>query len=284
MLCPGVPTPITKSPARPTAERLTYAGRLFFAAALIFWGVQHFYFGNFVTRAMPAWPEGVPLRAMWPHVVGVVFVLGGAAILVRKFARRAALFIATIVLIGAAVLAVPNAFNDVRLGGLWTHAGKAFVIGGGALLVAATFPVETGSPTDRVFVAFARAALGSFMMLAGVQHFVWAEFVHTLVPPWMPGGSFWTYFSAIALIAGGVGVILPATTRLAALISGLMIFAWVWMVHAPRALLTVRNANEATALFEAIAFSGIAFLLATSPGLTDREATQTKTLSPRAPE
>lgn len=41
-----------------------------------------------------------------------------------------------------------------------------------------------------------------------------------------------------------------------------MIFAWVFMVHFPRAVITVRDANEATALFEAIAFSGLAFLLA----------------------
>jgi uncharacterized membrane protein YphA (DoxX/SURF4 family) len=71
---------------------------------------------------------------------------------------------------------------------------------------------------------------------------------------------FWTYFAGVALIAGGVGLIVPATTRLAALLSGAMVFVWLLVLHLPRAL-TIRDANEATAVFEALAVSGIAFLL-----------------------
>ncbi len=41
-----------------------------------------------------------------------------------------------------------------------------------------------------------------------------------------------------------------------------MIFLWVILPHIPRAMADFHNANETTAVFEALAFSGIAFMLA----------------------
>ena len=40
--------------------------------------------------------------------------------------------------------------------------------------------------------------------------------VATLVPAWIPNPTFWTYFAGVALIAGGIGLVLVATSRLAA--------------------------------------------------------------------
>ena len=102
------------------------------------------------------------------------------------------------------------------------------------------------------------------MILAGIQHFLFADFVATLVPAWIPGSSFWTYFAGIALIAGGAGLLLRRTLQTAAALSGLMIFLWVLLLHLPRALGAAPAAqrNEWTALFEALAFSGVALILA----------------------
>jgi uncharacterized membrane protein YphA (DoxX/SURF4 family) len=89
----------------------------------------------------------------------------------------------------------------------------------------------------------------------------------SLVPTWIPGARFWTYFAGVALIAGGAGIIVPLTTRLAASLSGLMIFLWFVMLHIPRALAApaAQSRNEWTAVFEALAMSGIAFVLAGTP-------------------
>ncbi len=256
-----MPEPAAPTTPLPPPSPLVLIGRLAFAAAVAFWGFQHFQHAAFVTRAMPPWPDGFPFREVAAYTVGALFILAALALLLRRQARRAAVLVAVVVFLGFAFLALPNAFNDVRLGGAWTHAGKAFWIASGALLVASTFPVDPQSPTDRLFVLLGRIALGAFMIQSGLQHFLWADFVHTLVPAWMPGGPFWTYFTGVALVAGGLGLFIPRTARLAALASGAMVAAWVLMVHIPRAFFTVRDTNEATALFEAIAFSGLAFLL-----------------------
>jgi hypothetical protein len=77
---------------------------------------------------------------------------------------------------------------------------------------------------------------------------------------------FWMYFGGAALIAGGLGIMIKPTRRLAALLTGIMLFLWVILLHIPRAIADPHSGdgNEWTSVFEAFAFSGIAFLISTS--------------------
>jgi uncharacterized membrane protein len=102
------------------------------------------------------------------------------------------------------------------------------------------------------------------MVVFGYMHFLYPDFVATLVPNWIPGHLFWTYFAAVALIASGLGILLNIQRRLAALLLGIMLFLWVIMLHIPRAVvaLPADHGNEWASVFEALAFSGMAFLLA----------------------
>jgi uncharacterized membrane protein YphA (DoxX/SURF4 family) len=105
----------------------------------------------------------------------------------------------------------------------------------------------------------------------GIEHFVYPAFVATLVPAWIPGHLFWTYFAGVALIAGGIGMMVKSTTRIASLMVGIMIFLWLLMLHIPRAIADPRTGlgNEWTSVFEALAFSGIGFMLAVLPRRDD---------------
>jgi uncharacterized membrane protein len=240
-------------------------GRFFYAAAIIFFGVQHLQHGKFLTRMMPAWPVWVPMQAGWPYVVGVVLVVAGIALCFERTTRGAAWIVGAMTLLAALLLALPAAFAGTAWGGPWTAAGKAFALGGGALVIAGTLRPE--AKDSRWLIAVGKVCLSGFMILGGIQHFIWVKFVTQLVPKWIPGAEFWTYFAGIALIAGGLGVLFRPTARLAAWLSAGMIFAWVILLHIPRALVDLNNANEATAVFEALAFSGMALLLA---GLAER--------------
>jgi hypothetical protein len=76
----------------------------------------------------------------------------------------------------------------------------------------------------------------------------------------VPGDAvFWTRFAGVALIAGGAGLLLQKTAPLAALLSGAMVFSWVWIIHLPRIFASV---SDGIAIFEALAVSGVAFVLA----------------------
>lgn len=249
-------------------NRLVPIGRAFFAVALIGLGVEHFVFRDFVTGRAPAWPESVPGALLWAGLTGAVFVLTGVAILSGKLARPAAIVAAVLIFGWALLRHVPVLAAEPFLSGAWTRAGKAWTFVGGALAVAATFPKIRVGPAllsrlvnlgSAGFVV-GRICLGLFLVLTGVQHFLFTQFVASLIPAWFPGDAvFWTYFAAVALIAGGIGLLVPPTARLAALLSGVMVFSWFWIVHVPR---TFSSVSDGIAVFEALAVSGIAWILA----------------------
>jgi hypothetical protein len=140
---------------------------------------------------------------------------------------------------------------------------------GGAFAVAGTLPKEENISNNlltkfinlsKEYIVLGQICLGIFMIIAGIQHFMYAKFVASLIPLWFPGNAvFWTYFGGVALIAGGTGIFIPQTARLAALLSGLMIFSWFWIIHIPR---TFTSVSDGIAVFEALAVSGIAFVIA----------------------
>jgi len=224
---------------------------------------------------VPAWPPEAAPPALVARIFGVFLVAAGLAIVLERAGRAAATALAAVLLVSFLFLHLPLAAGDGWWGGKWTSAGKALALFAGALAVGRTFAAADprGEPgtaaaldVNRRLPALARAGFGLFLALCGVQHFVWDRFVATLVPAWIPGPYFWTYFTGVALLPGGLGLLVPATARAAALWSGRMILVWVVVLHIPRALSDLRDSNETTAVFEALAMSGIAFLLARADG------------------
>ena len=253
-------------------------GRGFFALALIAFGAQQFLFGDFVPGRAPAWPVGVPGRLAWAWLTGLTFIGTGAAVLaagvlhsgaLRRTAYTMASVSGGLIAAWALLRHVPLILEDTQFGGAWTMFGKALTLSTGALAVATSLRVQDRSEEetgmDQRILLLGRFGLGAFMAAAGVQHFLWDEFVQTLVPTWIPGPVFWTYFAGVALIAAGVGLVVPATTRLAGTLAGLMVFSWLLMLHIPRAVAAqaaTSSRNEWIAVFEALAVSGLALLLA----------------------
>jgi uncharacterized membrane protein len=54
------------------------------------------------------------------------------------------------------------------------------------------------------------------MVTVGVKHFTEAPFFVAIVPAWLPNPTLLVYISGVAEIAGGVGLLVPATRRAAA--------------------------------------------------------------------
>jgi uncharacterized membrane protein len=226
-------------------------GTMFFAIALIGLGVEHFVFGDFITGRAPSWPKDIPGKEGFAALTGLAFIATGLSLLIRKGARNAAIVAAILIASWALLRHIPVLFTEPFLSGAWTRAGKALVFTGGALAVAGAKP--------RLSTMVGRWSLGLFLLIAGVQHFLFAKFVATLIPQWFPGDAmFWTWFAGIALICGGIGLLVPRTARLAAFWSGIMVFSWFWVVHIPRVNVGM---SDQIAVFEALLVAGIAFLL-----------------------
>ncbi|MGH9161344.1 MAG: hypothetical protein ACRD2X_15340 [Vicinamibacteraceae bacterium] len=215
----------------------------------------------------------LPGRLAWAYLSGTILAAMGAAILAGKMPRVAALFAGAMIFVWALLRQLPIVAAHLEWGAELTQAGKALALWGGAFAVAGSLPRMRGGGADRLaaiinastpFLLLGRWCLGVFMIICGIEHFVLVEFVHTLVPSWIPGPFFWTYVTGLALIAGGAGLLLRRTLASAAVLSGIMIFIWVIVLHIPRAVTSTGDGNEWVAVFEALAMSGIAFVLADS--------------------
>ena len=245
--------------------RIDGVGRLFFAIGLAGFGILQFIYGDFVPGRAPAWPPAIPGRLVWALASGAILIGAAAAIASGVRARSAALATGVMIVVWALIRHLPGLVANPH-GVTLTASGKALALSGGAFAAAGSLPVNRRSFEDAWFLYLGRCCLGAFMVLGGIQHFIYPDFVATLIPAWIPGHAFWVYFAAVALIAGGAGLIFPQTAGLAAALSGLMLLLWVVLLHVPRAVAAAvpQRRNEWTAVCEALAMAGIAWLIAGS--------------------
>jgi uncharacterized membrane protein len=265
---------------------LSTLGRLFFAVSMVAFGIQQLLTGEFV-RLVPPLPAWMPGHSVWACLVGVLLIVIGLAIGTGRGARGALAVLGVMLALSILFLHLPKIAANPGAGFVWTNPFKALAMLGGVLVLAGSLPVGERDRRSGLGRLFGRLRplgplfFASFLILGGIQHFVYADFVTKLVPVWVPGARYWVYFTGIALIAGGVGILLPKTARLAATMTGIMILLWVVLLHVPRALADLRNASETSGVFEALALSGVAFMLASwdarGPGGSNRESPWTST-------
>jgi uncharacterized membrane protein len=246
-------------------------GRIFYAIGLIGIGVQHFLFADFIWVIMPAPVPWLPGRAFWAYAFGAALIAAGAAILFDFKGRKVAAFTGAAFIILIIVAHVPTQVSGSPGHiAVWNNAFKALTLCGGAWVVAGSLKEQTpGLPRFlEAVMPFGKYFLPITVITFGIEHFIYKEFVAKLVPTWIPGGGlFWTYFAGVALILAGVAMIVNIQARLASLLLGTMIFLWFLFLHIPRAIADPHtdHGNEWTSVFEALAFSGIAFMLAALP-------------------
>jgi uncharacterized membrane protein len=248
------------SPETPSLE--LRIGRLLFALSVVASGIYQLATGRYV-NLVPVNPARLP-HPWQPYVFGVLFVFVGVALLVRRTVSAAAITLAALLLVLFFGFGLPLALAHASTGYVWVDPLMMLTLLGGVSLVAARRDGLPGNSVDRVFetaTRFVPLALGAFLAYCGVSHFPYAKYVASLIPPWIPAHMFWTYFAAIALIAGGIGVLVPRTARLAATLSGIMLFSWVFLVHIPLAINT-HNVGEISRGFQALSDSAVAFMLA----------------------
>jgi uncharacterized membrane protein len=252
----------------PTTALINKFGRLCFAISMIAFGAFHFIAGDFTTGRAPVWPDTIPGKLVWAYVSGIVFILTGLGIMLsKKNAWTLIMLSALMIFVWAFLRYVPILGANLQWGSELTCAGKALALFGGTFAVAAS--LQDGQEYTKKsirnqpdsFMLMGSVCLGIFMIIGGIEHFIFVDFVLMLMPTWIPGSLFWVYFAGVALIAGGLGMMIGKTAYLAAALSGTMIFMWFVTLHIPRAVSAGNDMNEWIAVSESLAFSGIAFVL-----------------------
>src|SRR5262245_56417348 len=167
--------------------KLSKLGRFSLAIAMVAFGIQHFVHLDFVTRVFPRLPAWIPAHTFIACVFGALLLSAGAAIIFDKAARPVALLLGAIILSSFVALHLPPLITGPLLpfnGGLWTSAGKALALSGGSFLVAGSLPVKLDGSTKALarvaramekFIPLGRFFLAAFLILCGIEHFMYAE-------------------------------------------------------------------------------------------------------------
>jgi uncharacterized membrane protein len=146
-------------------------------------------------------------------------------------------------------LHLPRLFAEPRAGALWSAAFEVVALIAGALLL---LPNRTAG---RVLLA---VALGVF----GIQHFMYARFVASLIPEWIPARLFLAWATGGAFLAASVSALLAKRVKLSGVLLSVMFLSWVAVLHVPRILGKPGSEAEWTSGLVALAMAGIGLILA----------------------
>jgi len=243
-------------------ERL---GMVFFFGAMVCFSVQHFLYATHFAETTMGYPW-IPVPRWLAYLVGSLLALVALAVAMRKGAPYAALSLAMLLLLRALVAFGPILLATPRNGGFWTSFCELLAMAGASLFVAGSVGGNSLSSMRRAAILRFSKRLSPFLfavplLVFGAQHFLYAAYIATLVPSWIPGHLFWAYLVGSAFLAVAITLLTGRFARLAMVLLGSMFCSWVILLHGPRIFHYPHNGFEWTSGFVALAMSGAAWIL-----------------------
>jgi uncharacterized membrane protein len=245
-------------------QELYKSGRYFYALAIIAFGMIQFVTGNFMSAFLPIF-DGLPGRSFFLYFISTLFVAGGLLMFRARSSRRMALLLGFLFSLFFFYPHLVRLFSDLHNGGNWAVVAETLAFCGGAFIIAGDYSnsaaVENNEPLFPKLLRAGRILLALALLIVGIQHFMFAGFLASLITAWIPFKLFWAYFVGVAFLATSVSLLLNIETRLACTLLGFMFLFWVIFLHAPRVIADPYKEPEWTSLFIALGFSGIFFTI-----------------------
>jgi uncharacterized membrane protein len=237
--------------------------RLLFALSVIGIALLQLILMIYMPVILP-WPDSlvVSVPAIW---TGSIFLIGLAVfIMIDKLSRNAAIDLGVVFLVLCVLFHLPFQLKltPFFFGNL-TNVFKLIALSGCSLIIASGLtPKEEPHWLEKIIPA-GPYLFALTMMVFGVMHFLYTDFVKELIPLIFGRSVIWVYFTGAALFAAGLGIAINVKRALAARLLGIMILIWAIFLHLPRAFAAPQagHSNEIVSVFEALAFSAGAFKL-----------------------
>jgi uncharacterized membrane protein len=249
---------------------LSNIGRIFYGLAIAAMGFLTIYYHDFPYMLIPQQHAWLNSHVIFIYISGALLFLAGAWIGFGKKIMSISLLLGTVLLLVFCFYFIPYEFlvstNFMHLGD-WENAIKELTLSSGAFVIAGCFSTENKDPLIRFLRKLIPLGIILFpltILSYGINHFLYAKEAADYIPSWIPGHMFWMYFCGAALIGSGVGILLKIKLRLMAALLGTMIFIWVIILHIPKAIAAPNDdqSGEVTSAFLALAYCGIAFVIA----------------------
>jgi uncharacterized membrane protein YphA (DoxX/SURF4 family) len=246
-------------------DKLRDFGRFCFALSIAFFGSQYLLYGHFEggLPLVPPWTPGAPVLA---YILGAALILSALSIATLWKARSSAISLGTLLFLSFLFLHLLHASSVLHNGTDRTRAFEGLTLSAIAFALAGILPNGSKSSAQGTstnwLLLLGRLLFAVSMIVFGAQHFMYAGFIATLIPAWIPVHLFWVYLTGTGMIVAGLSVATGILAPLASIGLGIMFLLWFLLLHAPRVVAHPRNGDEWTSAFVALAVSGGSFLLA----------------------
>ncbi len=190
-----------------------------------------------------ALPAGIPGREIW--LFGSALLLLGASAGLC-FSRTA---LPSVLIIGAyeaawAVACTPQILSNPLSVGAWYGFCEALTSLVGPGLVYVTFRLRAPGFEMPIFTEpagrTACVVFGLNCVFYGWSHFAYAGYTASMVPTWLPGRLGFAYFTGLAHMAAGAGLVVGILPRLAAVLEALMMSLFGLLVWVPTFFMEAR--------------------------------------------
>lgn len=227
------------------------AGVWFYGLATVLTGILNIAWGEFDASHQPIKSLGIglPSEHILAYIVGLWLVAAGLAILWRRSVKTGAAACAVIYLIFAAFWLFRFHAGVHALG--WRIDivfGVAFGISQQLLLIAPA-PIVYASAASADSLSQKRAATAARWLLGlppivfGLGHLIGLRVFASIVPHWIPFGSFWAALTGLAFLLAGIAICSKRKDVLAARLLALMLLLFEGLVEIPP--IFVRTHNQA---------------------------------------
>jgi uncharacterized membrane protein YphA (DoxX/SURF4 family) len=245
-------------------------GRIFYGIAMAGMGFQMIYYRDFPYMLLPPNHSLIPGIIILTFIFGILFILAGACIVFEKKARQVSLLLGGMLLLIFCFYYLPYQLlsnSSYTHFGEWENTTKELALAGGAFVIAGCFPGKNENFLTRFLgklIPLGAIIFAITIISFSIDHFLYAKAAAGYIPSWIPNHLFWMYFAGVALLGSGIAIILKIKTGLFAALLGVMIFLWFISLHIPRVIAapSADMAGEITSAFLALAYSGIAFVIA----------------------
>jgi hypothetical protein len=241
--------------------------RTVFGISVVALGIQHFILDHITVTKPPSasFAESTFLFIGSLYKIGVITL--ATSILFNYKIKSAAFSLGVLIFIWTLFrhlpLVIVNITDPAELNSLF----MAVAVSGSSFII--TDSIRHGSLSFRTYALVNRRIIqmiGNFfyglaMIVFGAQHILYAPFIASLIPTWIPGNYFWSYGTGLALIAAGISITFEWKSKSSSVWLAIMICLWIVLVHIPRLHASPRDYYEWTSVFQALVIAVSAFVL-----------------------
>jgi uncharacterized membrane protein len=165
---------------------------------------------------------------------------------------------------------IPLLISDSINPAQWNFTCMALATCGGAFIVAGSFKNNSSSYPKiskeetlrfKKYILAGKILLGVSLLVLGFQHMLYADFIASMIPAWIPVRVACSWITGIALMMAGISFLINMKVVWSSFALGAMLSSWILVLHIPRIIAQPQNFYEWIYAFQALTIITSAFVL-----------------------